>query len=480
MKTEALLFWEHGTLLQPQHFQLLEAGHARDLALAASLTGPYPWGVRELELDEEALATGVVSLRTLDIVLADGCHAILGKNALLAPCNCTSVWQNPEEALMVWLGLPALRHDRPNVTVLTSLASGELASAATRFVASEEPDEQADELAGGAAADVRFMYLNMKLIPAREKDADALPRDMSLMPILRLVRRGDAIVADKEFLPPCTNIASFPRMLSIIAGVRNALAGRVQQLEDFKLSAREATGKSGRTVMTVQTMALHAMLQVLARHLPLFEHVCETAWGHPWQVYGMLRQLAGELSIFSPDVSILGLRKDGSQAFPPYNHRNPGGCLAAAAALISNLISLLATGPAHTLPLQRKGNLWTIFLPDHARSDYDFWLQIRTENTDFLEKLGSSGLRFASEDALPVLLSRSLPGVPLSREDTPQGLSRREDTAYLLLGTASALWSQIQQTGKAALFLPDAPEDTLVHLLLMTPSATLVRTSQPL
>lgn len=475
MKTEALLFWEHGTLLQPQHFQLLEAAHARDLALAASLTGPWPWGVRSLTVDEEALATGVVSLVALDIVFPDGCHAVPGENALLSPCSVLSAWHNLEEPLMVWLGLPALRHDRPNVTVLPSLTAGEIAKAGTRFVAGEEPDERADMLAGGVAADVRFMYLNLKLVAAQDSDTASLPEDLIRVPLLRLVHRGDAIVADKDFLPPCTTIAAFPRLLSLVAGVRNALAGRVQQLEDFKLTAREAAGRSGRMPLTAQTMALHAMLQVLARHLPLFEHVCESGCGHPWQIYGMLRQLAGELSIFSQEVSILGQRRDKSQALPPYSHCDPCGCLGAAAALVSELVSLLATGPAHILPLQRKGHLWTIFLPEHARSDYDFWLQIRTEDTDFLDHLATSGLRFASEEAMPVLLSRSLPGVPLSREDIPQGLPRREDTVCLLLGSASSLWSQIQQTGKAALFLPSAPEDTQVHLVLMTPSASLTR-----
>ena len=44
MTTEPRLFWEHGTLLQPQHFQLLEMSRATDCALLASLSSPYPWG----------------------------------------------------------------------------------------------------------------------------------------------------------------------------------------------------------------------------------------------------------------------------------------------------------------------------------------------------------------------------------------------------------------------------------------------------
>ncbi len=474
MKTDALLFWEHGTLLQPQHFQLLEAAHSRNLARLASLTGPFPWGVRELALDEDALATGVVSVRALDMVFADGCHAVLGSNALLAPRSCTMAWENPEVPLMVWVGLPALRHDSPSVTVLEHLSSGELARTSTRYVSSEEPQEVADMLAGGAPADVRFMLLNLKLVFGPETEAENFPGDMSLVPLLRLVHRGDAIVQDKSYVPPCTNIFAFPRLADMVAGVRNALAGRAQQLEDFKLSAREAKGRSGRMPLTARTLALHTMLQVLARHLPLFEHVCETGFCHPWQVYGMLRQLAGELSVFSTEVSILGLRRDNSVVLAPYTHLDPAACLAGAAALVSELVSLLATGPAHVFAMQRTEQLWTVFLPDYARTDYDFWLQIRTDNAAFLAHLAGSGLRFAAQDAMPALLSRSLPGVPMSAEEAPQGLPARPDTVYLLLGSGSALWAQIARTGKAALFLPGAPEDTLVQLLLMTPAASLL------
>ncbi|MBU3832527.1 MAG: type VI secretion system baseplate subunit TssK [Candidatus Desulfovibrio faecigallinarum] len=471
MTTEPRLFWEHGTLLQPQHFQLLEMSRATDCALLASLSSPYPWGVRELQIDEDALALGIVSLKALDVIFPDLTHAVLGQNALIAPQNCAEFWPNREEALMVCLGLPALSHASPNVTELARLEGEELARASTRFVASLDPEQRQDLLAGGAPADVRFMLLNLKLV-FRQEDSERAPGgDLALLPLARLHSNAGTIVLDKGYVPPCLDIRASKILQEYVKGVRNTLASRLQQFEDYKLSARETSGRSGRLPLTIQSLALHTMLQVLARHLPLFEHVCETGFGHPWTVYAMMRSLVGELSLFSPNVNVLGKSRDGTNCLPAYDHLDPAGALGRAKALVSELAAHLATGPAHVLSFERKADFWTLFLPEYARSDYDFWLQVRSEDVSFLAGLASSGLRFASEDQIAALLSRSLPGVPLTEETQPQGLPRREDTRYLLLGTASPLWSAIQQGGKAALFLPNAPEDTRVHLVLMSPSA---------
>ena len=303
MTTEPRLFWEHGTLLQPQHFQLLEMSRATDCALLASLSSPYPWGVRELQIDEDALALGIVSLKALDVIFPDLTHAVLGQNALIAPQNCAEFWPNREEALMVCLGLPALSHASPNVTELAHLEGEELARASTRFVASLDPEQRPDLLAGGAPADVRFMLLNLKLVFRQEGSERAPGGDLALLPLARLHSNAGTIVLDKGYVPPCVDIRASKILQEYVKGVRNTLASRLQQFEDYKLSARETSGRSGRLPLTIQSLALHTMLQVLARHLPLFEHVCETGFGHPWTIYAMMR-LANSPSLAQTSMSL--------------------------------------------------------------------------------------------------------------------------------------------------------------------------------
>ena len=465
MKNEPFLFWEHGTLLQPQHFQSLTSQTLSALQFGRMLATPYPWGLTRLAIDEDSLKAGLVVVREFEGVFGDGTHASLGENAVLAQRSCEQAWTNPEEPLMVHVGLYGMRPDAANVTLLDSLGGTNLAAADTRFVATHAPETRPECLAGGEEADVRFMFLNLKIVFLGEEEG----RRMGLLPVARLVHDAFETRLDKSFVPPCLDIQAFALLSDTLASARNSIAGRLRQLEEFKLSARETGGRVGRALISAQSLALHSMLQVLSRQMPRLEHLCETGHVHPWIVYSALRELIGELSLFSPDINVLGVRRGEQTGLPPYTHEDPGTCFAAAGRLVTELVELLAAGPAHIFTLDRDRDLWTCLLPEHARSGYDFWLQIRTENAGYLAAIRQSGLRFASEDALPTLLARSLEGVPLLFEDAPQGLPQRDDTVYLLLDSGNAAWAQIHRTGKAALFLPDAPADCQAQLALMTP-----------
>lgn len=465
MSPDPLLFWEHGTLLQPQHFQLLDRSVSNRAALAMDMTGPWPWGVLALGVDEQALRSGQIALTRLDAVLPAGEHLVLGENACVEPKSCSSEWPDPDAPLLVYLGLPAARPDAANVTEAPTL--NEASRASTRYVATHDPEVVPESLAGGERADVRFMRYNAKLV--LENETERL-RSMACMPLLRLVRRGEDVVVDRDWVPPCLDTTAFPVLDNALKSVRNALAGRLYQLEEFKLSSRDTAGRAGRQPLTLQTLATHAMVQALSRCLPLVEHLCEAPRLHPWMAYGLLRQVVGELSVFSPSVSALG--QGGDTPLPPYSHTAPAPCFIAAQKLVAHLVGLLATGPAHVFVMERQGHFWSATLPDHARTGFDFWLQVRTENRDYLAALGHLGLRFASEDRMADLLSRSLPGIPLTREDPPSGLPRREDTVYLAVSPVHELWIPLQRSGRAVFFLPQAPEDTTVHLILVTPAYT--------
>ncbi len=58
-------------------------------------------------------------------------------------------------------------------------------------------------------------------------------------------------------------------------------------------------------------------LRSLNRYIPQLFHLSEST-GHPWTVYGLLRQLIGELSSFSEQFTVSGDTVDGSSELPKY------------------------------------------------------------------------------------------------------------------------------------------------------------------
>ena len=60
---------------------------------------------------------------------------------------------------------------------------------------------------------------------------------------------------------------------------------------------------------------------------------------HPWTVYGLLRQLIGELSSFSEQFAVSGDAVDGSGELPKYYHLNLRHCFSRAQSVITALLT---------------------------------------------------------------------------------------------------------------------------------------------
>ena len=466
MHTTPLLFWEHGTLLQPQHFQLSDRRLLEETGLLRSFLCPHAWGVKELEVDEEALALGIFQVKRLDMLLPQGEHLVIGENAVLPARGFAEFWTDPQSQLECRICLPLSEENAANVAEVPSFQPGDMEGASTRYVAAEMPDAVRDTYANGPEADVRFMRYNACIVFSTEKDRLAKTPSW---PLARLVREGNEVRLSPSYAAPCLDLSSSPLLQGALLAVRNAVCARAGQLEDFKLLPGSAgTGPAGMSAVTAQTLLMYSMLSVLSRWAPLLEHLCEAVHIHPWPVYGMLRQLAGELSLFSPDLSALCTTRQGACAMPPYDHEDPGTCFASARIVISRLIDLLATGPAHSFPMERREGIFACELPAYARSGFDFWLQIRGAGDATEVQEATRQAKFAPAGYIRALVGKSLPGIPLIHSNVPPpGLPKRADTCYFALDSRDPLWAPLLENGACALFLPGMPEECSVNLVLI-------------
>ena len=58
MKKPARVVWAEGMVMTPQHMQQADVYHDRTLAARLAALVPHPWGVVEIEVDAQALASG--------------------------------------------------------------------------------------------------------------------------------------------------------------------------------------------------------------------------------------------------------------------------------------------------------------------------------------------------------------------------------------------------------------------------------------
>ena len=189
---------------------------------------------------------------------------------------------------------------------------------------------------------------------------------------------------------------------------------------------------------------------------------------HPWLLYGVLRQMVGELSTFSDRVNFLGESDLFPEPLPPYNHEDLWGCLTRAQTVLFSLLNDLTIGPDLLVRLVAEeegfgGVLAKSFFSPRTR----YYLAVRTEEegeavvASFLDtaKVGPPSL-------MSTLIRRALPGVEISpMGGPPPGLPRRMNTQYFKIEVRDRVWDAVRQEEAILVFWPTAPEGATIDLI---------------
>lgn len=455
---EKPLFWQQGTLLQPQHFQLLERSASERLFPYQNYLQPYLWGVAALKISKAALTLGSFEVIEGEFLFPDGSFASLPENARLAPRSFDPHLLEDGKPYTVYLGLRKWQQHGANVSVV---AAADPAPLPTRYAAGAEGVKVADLHAGGPEAEVQRLELVLRIFWENELDQVG---EYELIPLAQVERSGAEIVFAERFVPPSLCCSASAVLHHLIREIRDQVMARARQLEEYKTRRRIHGAEFGSRDM-VFILALGAV----NRYLPLLFHFVETPRLHPWQVFGVLRQLIGELSVFSDTIDVLG-QGAGEQGLPGYRHGDLWGCFAAAQRLILKLLDEVSAGPEYVIGLEFDGrNFCCDLKPALFEGRNRFFLAVTSdqERACVLKEL-EQGAKVSSPAQLELLVNRSLPGIPLQYlQVPPQELPRRADTLYLAIDHNAPQWDGIRKERNLALHWAGAPDGVTVELMVL-------------
>jgi len=217
-------------------------------------------------------------------------------------------------------------------------------------------------------------------------------------------------------------------------------------------------------------MVYFLALRSVNRYVPLLFHYTESEQVHPWHLYGVLRQLVGELTSFSERVSVLGELLDGKKILPEYDHTNLWGCFSAAQDMISHLLDEITAGPEYVIRLTHDGTFYTADLkPAIFEGRNRFYLAVKTEEDSktVLQALEEIA-KLSSREHLDTLVSRSLPGIGLQYlQMPPQELPRRANTIYFAINHHDDQWTAVSRNYCLALYWNSAPVDIEIELMVV-------------
>ncbi len=454
------LYWHQGLFLQPQHFQLLDQFHLWNLEALRQSAIPYFWGVRQLNVEKAAISNRTFNLQEAQILFPDGTFVSLPGNALLNARSFEDDWIDGGRPFTVYLALRKLSQEGSNVTIMEELS--DISEVSTRFVAAEQPEEARDLYGDGPDGQVRPMYYALRIFWESEKDRLG---DYVYLPVAQLVRSGDEIILSPDFIPPCLTISSHEVLASAAREVRDLVAARGFQLGEYKVQRGIHSAEFG-----TRDMVYLLALQSLNRYTPLLYHYVEAGKVHPWQMYGTLRQLIGELSSFSEQCDVLASNEEYGAVLPSYDHWNLHECFSSALRVIARLVEEITAGPEYVIKLEFDGTYYSTELkPSMFDPSNRYYLAIKTAHDpeEVLQSLTSTA-KLSSREYLPILIARALPGLPLEYQSVPpQELPRRANTLYFLIDSRNDQWAAVEQGTNIALYWDSAPEDLEAELMVV-------------
>ncbi|MGA1874884.1 MAG: type VI secretion system baseplate subunit TssK, partial [bacterium] len=330
----------------------------------------------------------------------------------------------------------------------------------TRFVTCADPEEVQDIHQTGPKAHVKRLYHVLRIFWEREKDQAG---DYTLIPVAQLERFGEEIRLSERFIPPSLAIQSSDLLFNQVREIRDQISARSRQLEEYKRQKGIHTAEFG-----ARDMVYLLALRSLNRYVPLLFHMTEAQQVHPWTVYGLLRQLIGELSSFSEKIKVMGEEEDGTSLLPRYDHWDLWACFSAARSLIAQLLDEITAGPEYVIPLLYDGTYFTADLPQELFDAHNsFYLAFKTdaEPQSIIQSLTTIA-KVNSRDYLPLLIARSLPGLRLEYQAVPpQELPRRAHCLYFRLDHHSDQWSSVEKSRNISLYWDDAPQDLEIEIM---------------
>jgi len=470
------VFWGQGMFLEPQHFQQQDAYHETRLRQVVAMLAPHGWGIRTLAIREASLQNQVFEIERCEVLTFEGTvvhsrDTAGASNARIEPRSFEQALDPSGQPLSVYLGLPRVQLEETN---LGSAADGgaEPRSAAGFDAAGTSAHRRyalhaadtADLYAGERqTAPLQYLVYQPRIL---FDVGEGRSQDYELIKIAQVerARDGKSGILSRRYVPPCLSVGDSSVLDDLLKDIRGLMTAKGQELAEYQ-------ERHGGTLADLSGRRLGQTLftQLVNRYVPLLHHVLESGDVHPFPMYGVLRQLVGELSTFSDTVSNLGARR-GQEPLPPYRHDELWPCFELAARRIRELVTEISTGPVSEVVLRHDGEFFAADLEQRLFvGDNRYYLAIRSDlpPSQLLRELQDTG-KITSRVEMPKIQHAFLFGLGLeSLEVFPDDLPKKAHYRYFLIDRRSEHWQKIQQAQNIAVHSTTLPPDTEIRLVVI-------------
>jgi len=417
--------WSEGMFLRPQHFQQHDRYLEALVEERCAPLRPYAWGMRDLEVSQEALALGKVEIARCRAVLPDGTTINIPHGD---PAPQALQLDSSTRDQVVFLCLLEKRFASNEVS------RDEGGDVDTRMSV-EVVDVRDTSVPADSNAPIELGLKNLRLLRASDERAD-----YACIGVIRVVevRNDNTVLLDRSYMPPSLDCRDTPRL----AGYIRELQGLLRQRGEA-LAARVGAGQGG-TADTADFM----LLQLINRHEPFFTHLAGLPNLHPESLFASCAQLAGELSTFTS----IGKRPP---EIPLYDHEDLAGCFEPLMSELRHALSavLQQTAISIELVLKKYGIHKATIEDRQLLDDAYFVLAVKADMpAEEVRNLIPLQAKIGSPDKIADLVKLQIPGVSMDPLPVaPRQIPFHAGFQYFELDKRGDMWKQIKQSGSLAL-----------------------------
>lgn len=426
--------WAEGMFLRPQHFQAADRYWHELMATAQQWDNPYNYGLRAMELSQEALANYQVQVSRCQARMRDGTLVDIELSGGPERVDLKAAFAEQSE-LTVYLAVPRLALGRGNVGA--GSADGD-----HRYVARTLPVQ--DETTGGSDQPIQFLAANVRLLLSTQELTG-----FETLPVARLKRAGaeEAVPElDRDYIPPLVAVEAWPPLgLEIIRAIYDVIGQKIEVLSarvaqrGINLTSSEP-GDLDDLLMLAQLNQAFAVLHCLT-----FAHGV-----HPLLAYRELCRVVGMLAIFDPARTVTDI--------PRYDHDD----LARIFKWIQSRIEALL-GTSKKLDYEQRyfvgseRGMQVTIKPEWLHSGWHWFVGVHGQNITENEcrellRPGKLDWKMGSSQQVDLIFRHGMPGVEhVELTQAPRALPPRRGWVYYELKRENAAWKDVLATQTLAL-----------------------------
>jgi type VI secretion system protein ImpJ len=422
MSSEPRILWTECLFLCPQTFQQHDDFILENIEARTRPVEPHYWGVVEFSIQQSKLDTGTFSVKKCQGIFPDGTVFDTTGSMLEIKVSDTDVNKK------IFLAIGS-KQESVQETVLKGQGDEKRT---TRYLIDDEEVMDTHTIGAPTKSEkLQIGRLNFQLILADK------PQNNYTQIALAYVSERDKngiLKLSNTFIPPTLYSHASPTIKHYLEDI----LGQLQNRGDI-LSTRLANPNTGEVNDIIDLQ----MLQIMNRHLPLFEFLVTEQRVHPKQIYLTSLQLVGELATFAT-------KKRRPVSYPEYIHDDLQLTFRNLFADIHEYLQYSTIPKALSIPLKQtkhetvfaSTHLFETVFTDHIR----FVLAARADlpQGELQHRIAKVVTMASNLEHLSEHVRTMTQGVPFREQPSvPREIPYHENSIYFDLDISSPHWEQV-------------------------------------